>query len=225
MKKFLALVLLTPFVFGTEDPLWFKFYKKGLMESKEYFALQSGLIRQNKFFKLSPDEGDEIAAAVRCNGKVFAGKYKFVDFLIYKSSIGNYKYLQLVTTNKKRDTGVVYPLMAFAKEINGNLFFHNIIDFYGMYSSFDGGAQFLSKPELINMGLEMSQEYQILVNSVDLSAHIRARLSLMEVIDSTYKGKNCKMIDTNNLDEDLEYFYKRNNQDDREELIESLKQF
>jgi len=94
-----------------------------------------------------------------------------------------------------------------------------------MYSSFDGGAQFLSKPELINMGLEMSQEYQILVNSVDLSAHIKARLSLMEVIDSTYKGKNCKMIDTNNLDEDLEYFYKRNNQDDREELIESLKQF
>jgi len=123
MKKFLALVLLTPFVFGTEDPLWFKFYKKGLMASEEYFALRSGFIRQNKFFKLSPDEGDEIAAAVRCNGKVFAGKYKFVDFLIYKSSIGNYKYLQLVTTNKKRDTVVVYPLMAFAKEINGNLFF------------------------------------------------------------------------------------------------------
>ena len=225
MKKLLVLFLLTPFAFGTEAPLSFKFYKNGLKQSEEYFALQSGLIRQNKFFKLSPDEGDEIAAAVRCKGKVFAGKYKFVDFLIYKSSIGNYKYLQLVTTNKKRNKGVVYPLMAFANEINGSLFFHNIIDFYGMYSSFDAGAQYLSKPELINMGLQMSQGYQILVNSVDLSAHIKARLSLMEVIDSTYKGKNCKMVDTNNLDERLEYFYKQNNQDDLEELIESRKQF
>jgi len=221
MKKLLALFLLTPFAFGTEEPLLFKFYK-GLIDSDEFMLMKNGDVIESQYFKLTPSENDQLAAVVRCKGAAFAGRYKYVDFIIYKSNIGAYKYTQLILTDKKRLVGQVTPLMGFEREdTDGFLYFHNLIDFIGYYGSINQG--YLRTPNVVNAFLNQSPKIQI--NSVFPSASMEIRPDMMSKKLLFYKPKNCEMIDASKVKEDLNTFYKLLEESRRPDVIEEMKKF
>lgn len=172
MSKLLALFLLSPFVFATEASLSYKFYKGLLYESDELWALIKGDVIESKYFKLSPSEDDKIAAVLRCTGNRGSGRYKYVDFIIYKSNIGEYKYTQLILTDKERLKGAVTPLMGFEREDGvGTLYFHNLIDFIGFYGSMNQG--YLRNPNTI--GIFLSQSPKIEISSIYPSVNMVIR--------------------------------------------------
>lgn len=222
MKKFLALVLLTPFAFGTEDPLWFKFYE-GLIDSNEFMLMKNGDVIESQYFKLTPSENDQLAAVVRCKGAAFERRYKYVDFIIYKSNIGGYKYTQLILTDKKRLVGQVTPLMGFEREdTDGNLYFHNLIDFIGYYGSINQGY-LRATPIVVNAFLNQSPKIKI--NSIFPSVSMKIRPDMMSIAQLTYKRKNCEMIDALKVEEDLNTFYKVLEESRMPDVIEEMKKF
>jgi hypothetical protein len=221
MKKLLALFLLTPFAFGTEEPLLFKFYKV-LIDSNEFMLMENGDVIESQYFKLTPSENDQLAAVVRCKGGAFAGRYKYLDFIIYKSNIGAYKYTQLILTDKKRLVGEVTPLMGFEREgAGGSLYFHNLIDFIGYYGSMN--QSYLRNHNVVNAF--MSQSPKIKINSVFPSASMEIRPDMMSKKLLLYKPKNCEMIDASKVKEDLDIFYRRSEESLLEDLTEGMKKF
>ncbi|MDA9273952.1 hypothetical protein N9Q01_00585 [Gammaproteobacteria bacterium] len=221
MKKLLALFLLTPFAFGTEAPLSFKFYEV-LVDSNEFMLMKNGDVIESQYFKLTPSENDQLAAVVRCKGAAFARRYKYVDFIIYKSNIGAYKYTQLILTDKKRLKGQVTPLMGFEREdTDGNLYFHNLIDFIGYYGSMN--ESYLRNYNVVNAFLNQSPKIKI--NSIFPSVFMKIRPDVMSKTQLAYERKNCEMIDALKVEEDLNTFYKVLEESRRPDVIEEMKKF
>ena len=221
MKKIILFILIFQL-----SHLHAEFFYEELSRSSEYMTIfEKGL--NTKEVKLQPEESDELVAVMRCNRGAIAGYLKYVDFLIYKNA-NDYSYLQIISTDKTRKKGTLYPLMGFAREDNdATLYFHNIIDMLNMVNAFArAGSNFdLSNPFLLKSLLQQWSAAQIKISPVTISAFIQIRTSLSSPAMFNYKSKNCNLIDKEPVKEALDYYYSLEVEEREKEKVDNVRQF
>lgn len=211
MKKILTISLLASLNVHS-----FQIYN-GIEISEE----SSKILANNISYKIEPDPKDELLAAIECRISGVSNRlHRNVDFLIYGSK-GNYKYMQMVYTNKKKENNLISPLMNFIKEDgNGVLYFNNVPVILMAFESMPSlNFSLPGIKELIEKQYEMAA---IKVDPITLGVTIyKSQGHALQNQATDYLGKNCKLLDAVDVREDINNFYL----DFNKQLDEALQMF
>lgn len=178
-------------------------------------------------YKIQPDSKDELLAAIECRKSGLSNKlHKYVDFLIYGSK-GNYKYMQMVYTNKQKNNNFLSPLMKFIKEDgNGDLYFNNvpvILTASASMPSLD-----FSLPGIKQVFEKQYEGAAIKIDPVTLGVRIFKSAGHFQQNQATqYLGKNCKLLDKDDVRLDIDNFYMDLNKqlDETSQALEKERKF
>ena len=187
----------------------------------------SKILANNISYKIEPDPKDELLAAIECRISGFSDRlHRNVDFLIYGSK-GNYKYMQMVYTNKKKENNLISPLMNFIKEDgNGDLYFNNVRVILMALESMP--SLNFSSPgikEVIEKQYEMAA---IKVDPITLGVKIyKSQGHALQNSATNYLGKNCRLLDAIDVREDINNFYLdfNKNLDEVSQMLEKERKF